>query len=81
MSIGRIVGSALIAVAAAIMLYTIIGAVSIVWGVAQFDEMPITVKLFLPVIFVTLAGTLGVMAFQRMRRHSHSNTAGNSAQN
>ena len=80
-SIGRIVGSALIAVAAAIMLYTIIGAVSIVWGVAQFDEMPITVKLFLPVIFVTLAGTLGVMAFQRMRRHSHSNTAGNSAQN
>ncbi len=51
MSIGRIVRSALIAVAAAIMVYTIVGAVSIVWGVSQLSEMPITVKLFLPVIF------------------------------
>ncbi len=68
MSIGRIVGSALIGLAAAVMLYTIVGAVSTVWGVAQFDEMPITVKLFLPVIFGTLAGTLGVMAVQRLRQ-------------
>ncbi len=81
MSIGRIVGSALIAVAAAIMLYTIIGAVSIVWGVAQFDEMPITIKLFLPVIFGTLAVTLGVMAVQRVRSRRHPNAADGSAQN
>ena len=69
MSIGRIVGSALIGLAAAIMLYTVVGAVSTVWGVAQFEEMPITVKLFLPVIFGTLAGALGVMAVQRLRQH------------
>ena len=68
MSIGRIVGSVLIGLAAAVMLYTIVGAVTTVWGVAQFDEMPITVKLFLPVIFGTLAGTLGVMAVQRLRQ-------------
>ncbi len=81
MSIGRVVGGALIAVAAAIMLYTIVGAVNTVWGVAQFDEMPITVKLFLPVIFVTLAGTLGVMAVQRVRSRRHSDAADSSAQN
>ena len=81
MSIGRLVGSALIAVAAAIMLYTIIGAVSIVWGVAQFSEMPITVKLFLPVIFGTLAGTLGVMAVQRVRSRRHPGAADAPKQN
>ncbi len=81
MSIGRVVGGALIAVAAAIMVYTIVGAVSIVWGVSQLSEMPITVKLFLPVIFGTLAGTLGVMAIQRVRSRSHPHDAGNSAQN
>ncbi len=81
MSIGRVVGSALIGVAAAIMLYTIVGAVSTVWGVAQFEEMPITVKLFLPVIFGTLAGTLGVMAVQRVRNRRHPHNADGSAQN
>ncbi|MYD35445.1 MAG: hypothetical protein F4X20_00235 [Dehalococcoidia bacterium] len=81
MSIGRVVGGTLIAVAAAIMVYTIVGAINTVWGASQFDEMPITVKLFLPVIFGTLAGTLGVMAVQRVRRRSHTNNAGNSAQN
>ena len=81
MSVGRIVGSALIGLAAAIMLYTIVGAVSTVWGVAQFDEMPITVKLFLPVIFGTLAGTLGVMAVQRVRSRRHPNATDGSAQN
>ena len=75
MSMGRVIGSALIGVAAAIMLYTIVGAVSTVWGVAQFDEMPITVKLFLPVTFGTLAGTLGVMAVQRVRNRRHSDAA------
>ena len=81
MSIGRVVGGVLIAGAAAVIVYTIIGAVSIVWGVSQFSEMPITVKLFLPVIFGTLAGTLGVMAVQRVRRRSHPNNAGSSARN
>ena len=81
MSIGRIVRTALIAVAAAIMVYTIVGAVSIVWGVSQLSEMPITVKLFLPVIFGTLAGTLGVMAVQRMRNRRHTDNAGTTAQN
>ena len=70
MSIGRVLGGALLIAAAAIMLWTIVGAVSTVWGVAQLDEMPITVKLFLPVIFGTLAVTLGVMAIQRARRHN-----------
>ncbi len=72
---GRVIGSALIGVAAAIMLYTIVGAVGTVWGVAQFDEMPITVKLFLPVIFGTLAGTLGIMAIQRVRNRNHTDAA------
>ena len=81
MSIGRVVGGALIAVAAAIMVYTILGAVSIVWGVSQLSEMPITVKLFLPVIFGTLAGTLGVMAVQRVRSRRHPNTANSSTPN
>jgi hypothetical protein len=63
------------------MLYTIVGAINTVWGVSQFSEMPITVKLFLPVIFGTLAGTLGVMAVQRVRSRRHSNTADGSAQN
>lgn len=81
MSIGRVVGSALIGCAAAIMAYTIVGAVNLVWGVSQFSEMPITVKLFLPVIFGTLAGTLGVMAIQRARSRKHPHDAGNSAQN
>ena len=75
MSMGRVIGSALIGVAAAIMLYTIVGAVGTVWGVAQFDEMPITVKLFLPVIFGTLAGTLGIMAIQRVRNRNHTDAA------
>ena len=75
MSMGRVIGNALIGLAAAIMLYTIVGAVSTVWGVAQFDEMPLPVKLFLPVIFGTLAGTLAVMAIQRMRTRSHSDAA------
>ncbi|MCY4575913.1 MAG: hypothetical protein OXC55_04855 [Chloroflexi bacterium] len=75
MSIGRVFGSALIGVAAAIMLYTIVGAVSTVWGVAQFEEMPITVKLFLPVTFGTLAGTLGIMAIQRVRNRNHTDAA------
>ena len=81
MSLGRVVGSALIGCAAAIMLYTIVGAVNTVWGVSQFSEMPITVKLFLPVIFGTLAGTLGVMAVQRVRSRRHPDAADGSAQN
>lgn len=81
MSIGRVVGSALIVGAAAIMVYTIMGAVNIVWGVSQLSEMPITVKLFLPVIFGTLAGTLGVMVIQRARNRRHPGNAGNSAPN
>ena len=70
MSIGRVLGGALLIAAAAIMAYTIAGAISTVWGVSQISEMPITVKLFLPVIFGTLAATLGVMAIQRARRHN-----------
>lgn len=81
MSIGRIVGGALIGCAAAIMVYTIVGAVNIVWGVSQLSEMPITVKLFLPVIFGTLAGTLGVMAVQRMRSSHHADAADDPAKN
>ncbi len=81
MSIGRIVGSTLIGCAAAIMVYTIVGAVNTVWGVSQLSEMPLPVKLFLPVIFGTLAGTLGVMAVQRVRGRSDANNAGNSAKN
>ena len=72
MSIGRVLLGGVIILAAAIMAYTIAGAVSTVWGVSQFSEMPITVKLFLPVIFGTLAATLAVMAVQRMRRRSQN---------
>ena len=64
----RIIGGFLIILCAGIMLYTIQGAVAIVWGVAQFSEIPITVKLFLPVIFGTLAIVLGVMGVSRLRR-------------
>jgi len=80
-SIGRFVGSALIAVAAAVIVYTIVGAVNIVWGVSQLSEMPITVKLFLPVIFGTLAGTLGVMAVQRVRSRRHADAASDPTRN
>ena len=71
MSIGRVLLGAVIVAIAAIIVYTIAGAVSTVWGVSQFSEMPITVKLLLPVIFGTLAATLAVMAVQRMRRRNH----------
>ena len=81
MSIGRFVGGALIIAAAAIMAWTVFGAISTVWGVSQLSEMPITVKLFLPVIFGTLAGTLVVMAIQRARRRGHQNAADTSAEN
>ncbi len=81
MSVRRVVGSVLIGCAAAIMVYTIVGAVNIVWGVSQISEMPITVKLFLPVIFGTLVGTIGVMAVQRVRSRRHPHNAGNPAQN
>ena len=75
MSIGRVLLGAVIVAIAAIIVYTIAGAVSTVWGVSQFSEMPITVKLFLPVIFGTLAATLAVMAVQRMRRRNHPHGA------
>ena len=68
MSIRRMGGAALIAGAVVILAYTILGAVNIVWGVSQIDEMPVTVKLFLPVIFGTLFGTLSAMMIQRLRR-------------
>ena len=78
MSIGRVLLGAVIIAIAAIMSYTIAGAVSTVWGVSQFSEMPLTVKLFLPVIFGTLAATLAVMAVQRMRRRNHPHSANGS---
>ena len=75
MSIGRVLLGAVIIVSAAIMAYTIAGAISTVWGVSQFSEMPLTVKLFLPIIFGTLTATLAVMAVQRMRRRNHPHPA------
>lgn len=81
MSIGRVVGGTLIAVAAAVIVYTIVGAVNTVWGVSQLSEMPIPVKLFLPVIFGTLGGTLGVMAVQRVRRRNHADAASDPTRN
>ena len=80
MSIGRVLLGAVIIAIAAIMSYTIAGAISTVWGVSQFSEMPITVKLFLPVIFGTLAATLAVMAVQRMRRRNHPHSASGSSE-
>ena len=78
MSIGRVLLGAVIIAIAAIMSYTIFGAISTVWGVSQFSEMPLTVKLFLPIIFGTLATTLAVMAVQRMRRRNHPHSANGS---
>ncbi len=64
----RVIGGFLIILCAGIMLYTILGAVATVWGVSQFNEFPLTVKLFLPVIFGTLAIVLGVMGVSRLRQ-------------
>ena len=69
---GRIIGGFLIILCAGIMLYTIQGAVATVWGVSQFGEFPITVRLFLPVIFGTLAIVLSVMGVSRFRRRGQS---------
>ena len=72
MKVGRIIGGFLIILCAGIMLYTIQGAVATVWGVSQISEFPLTVKLFLPVIFGTLAIVLGVMGVSRLRRRGQS---------
>ena len=72
MKVGRIIGGFLIILCAGIMLYTIQGAVATVWGVSQFSGFPLTVKLFLPVIFGTLAIVLGVMGVSRLRRRGQS---------
>ena len=72
MKAGRIIGGFLIILCAGIMLYTIQGAIATVWGISQFSEFPITVKLFLPVIFGTLAIVLSVMGVSRLRRRGQA---------
>ncbi len=74
MSIGRLFGGAVIILGAVIIAYTIAGAISTVWGVSQFSQMPMTVKLFLPIIFGTLSATLAAMALHRLRRGGHPRT-------
>ncbi len=68
MSAARILGGAALIAVAGIVAYTVQGAISTVWGVSQFNEMPITVKLFLPVILGTLTAVLAAMGLIHLRR-------------
>ena len=70
MSLKRLAAAAVLIVMGLATLYTIEGAVSTVWGVALYPEMPLTVKLLLPGLAVGFAIVMIGMLRARLRRNT-----------
>ena len=72
MSLKRLAAAAVLITTGLATLYTIEGAVSTVWGVALYPQMPITVKLMLPGLAVGFAIVLIGMLRSRLRRNTQN---------
>ncbi len=72
MSIGKLVGSALLIIAAIGVIYTIEGALTTVWGVALFPDTPLIIKLFIPTLAIGFGSILIAMLVNRLRRTRHT---------